>query len=550
VGEPVSDDNIETRYLSLVREYIAGYDEKCLLAAGELGREMVLSGAPPEDVGQIHTQTLEQLVAETPEQQIRNIIDPASAPLLEMLMAYGLAYREKVETLERSRKKLQQLAHYDTLTNLPNRTAFLDRLKMTLSHAARKHRQLAVMFVDLDRFKVINDTRGHTIGDQLLVAVSDRLKECVRDEDTVSRLSGDEFTVLLSEVDESDRIERVAGRIVNKLSKPFNIEGSDIFITVSVGISVFPYDGVKDEILLQRADTAMYQAKEDGKNTFRFFDLDMNARIMERMKLETSLRQALGGKELSVHYQPKVDMKKQEIVGVESLLRWNNAKIGSISPEKFIPVAEETGLIVGIGEFVLREACQQVMKWHREGLGIIPVAVNLSARQFKDKHLLEAITGVLDETGLEPSMLEIELTESLVMDDVENNVTVLKKMKEIGLSISIDDFGTGYSSLAYLRKLPVDTIKIDRAFVSELTTNQNDEEIVSTIISMAQNLNLKIIAEGVETLDQINFLLRKGCNEGQGYYFSKPMSGKNLNSVIEKAQAARFPEIGKRAFNA
>lgn len=495
--------------------------------------------------GPLYTQALERLAAETPDEQVCNIIDPASAPLLKMLMAY----REKVDTLEQSRKKLYQLAHYDPLTGLPNRAAFFDRLSTALSQASRFGRQIAVMSIDLDRFKMINGTRGHTIGDKLLVKVAECLNECVHEEDTVARLSGDEFTIILNEINKKERTERVAGRIVERLSRAFLLEGHDVFISASVGISIFPFDGVDAETLLRCAGTAMHHAKEDGKNTFRFFDWEMNAGTMERLTLETSLRHALNKNELSVNYQPKVDMTRKEIVGVESLLRWHNDKIGMVSPGRFIPVAEETGLIVGIGEFVLRETCKQAVLWREEGLGEMPVAVNLSARQFKDKYLLEVITGVLEETALEPGLLEIELTESLVMDDVENNIMVLKKLKEIGLRISIDDFGTGYSSLSYLRRLPVDTIKIDQSFIKDITTDQNSKEIVSMIISMAINMNLKVIAEGVETPEQVELLLNWGCREGQGFYFCKPVPGDSIRSAVDEAHSVSFPAAAGRVMN-
>ncbi len=442
-----------------------------------------------------------------------------------------------ISKLKETQQRLQHLAYYDALTDLPNRALFIDRLQVNLTSAARHQRSVAVLFVDLDGFKFVNDTLGHRVGDVLLVEAARRQQEVLREADTVARLGGDEFTILLSELASPQTAETVARRVVETLAQPFFIAGQEICISASVGVALSTTDGTNAEKLLRSADAAMYSAKQRGKNNYQFFDIEMETRSRERLRLETGLRHAIPNHELFLHYQPKLDLNTLEVVGVEALLRWRHPELGLVPPAVFIPVAEETGLIVSIGKFVLREACLQAKVWQQNELAQVPVAVNISPRQFHTKHLVKDVCAILEQTGLAPTLLELELTESLVMDDIERNISLLKEFKALGIRISIDDFGTGYSSLSYLKRLPVDTVKIDKSFVSELTHDHDDNVIVSTIIAMANNMHINVIAEGVETTDQFNTLKDGGCNEAQGYLFSKPVSGECLESAMAKIRS-------------
>lgn len=436
-----------------------------------------------------------------------------------------------ISDIKHAEARLERLAHYDSLTNLPNRMLFNQRLEIALSSARRHGRHIAVLFIDLDRFKQVNDTLGHKYGDQLLVEVSRRLLEIVRKEDTVARLSGDEFTIILSELTEPGLADYVAKRVVETLGHPFFLQGDPIYIGASVGVALYPGDGLDAETLLRNADIAMYSAKKNGKSNYQFFDEHMDARSKEKLTLEIGLRHALEMRVLHLSYQPKYELVTNRIVGIEALLRWDSPELGSVSPEKFIPIAEDTGLIIPIGEFVIKEACWQAKKW-QDYLPGVPVAVNLSTRQFRDENLLPFIETTLREIGLSPDLLELELTESLVMDDMERNTRVLSKLKDIGLKISIDDFGTGYSSLSYIKRLPIDTVKIDKSFVLDVTEDMDDKAIVSTIITMAKNMNLYVIAEGVETEEQLNYLRQEGCHQAQGFLLGQPLSAEQLDASL------------------
>jgi len=431
--------------------------------------------------------------------------------------------------------QLRQLAHYDTLTGLPNRVLFYDRLQNEIDRARRYNRIMAVMFVDLDRFKHVNDTLGHGAGDSLLKSVGERLVECTRKPDTVARLGGDEFTIILTDVPETGYVEAISKRVVAELSKAIPIQANEVFVSASIGIALYPNDGEDSETLMKCADTAMYYAKDKGKNTYQFFNSEMNGLASARLKMEVGLRRALERNELSLCYQPKMDLANGRVVGSEALLRWNNPDIGSVSPSSFIPVAEETGLIIPIGRYVLSEVCKQAKQWADLGMASVPVSVNLSAREFKDQSLVHDIRAILDDTELDPSMLEIEVTETLVMDDLPTSISVMQNLKDMGLHLSVDDFGTGYSSLSYLKRLPVDTLKIDRSFVVDVTDNTDDRAIVSAIISMARNLNLRVVAEGVETRDQLRFLHQEGCHQAQGYIISRPISSDRMGDALRQA---------------
>lgn len=419
--------------------------------------------------------------------------------------------------------RIAYLAHHDPLTGLPNRTLLQDRLHQALVRANRERSMVGVLFLDLDRFKTINDSLGHPAGDRLLLAVAERIRTCVRESDTVCRQGGDEFIVVLQDLADAEAPARVADKILSRLSEPFDIDGHRIGTSFSIGISVFPTDGRDVDTLMRNADTAMYHAKEGGRDTYRFFAEAMNTNALERLQLENSLRQAVERKELMLYYQPQISLEDGCIVGAEALIRWNSPLLGFIPPGRFIPIAEESGLIVPIGRWVLREACEQARRWVAEGLPPITVAVNLSALQFRRDDIVEAVSQVLAETGQPPELLELELTESLLMDNVEEVMVTVKRLKSLGVRLSIDDFGTGYSSLSYLKRFEVDRLKIDQSFVRDVPFDQDDAAIVRAIIQLGGSLKLEVIAEGAETEAQVEFLKGEGCREAQGYYYCRPV---------------------------
>lgn len=430
-------------------------------------------------------------------------------------------------------RQLTHLAHHDALTNLPNRILFKDRLNLELAHAHRNKEKLAVLFLDLDRFKLVNDTLGHAMGDELLKGVAKRLTNCLRESDTVSRLGGDEFTILLPGLTHEEYAAKIAQKIIEALQKPWMLGGHEFHITTSMGIAIYPSDGEDADTLLKHADTAMYRAKEQGRNNYQLYTPAMNVQIMERLALENSLRYAVKNQEFVVFYQPQVNTCTGEITGMEALVRWQHPYRGLIYPGEFIPVAEESGLIVPIGEWVLRTACNQITAWHEAGFPQMRVTVNLSARQFlQQKNLAETVAQVLEETGLNPGCLELEITESIAMQDVDFTIAMLHRLREMGIQIGIDDFGTGYSSLNYLKRFPINTLKIDRSFVCDITVNPDNAAIVSTIIGLGRNMKLNVIAEGVETEEQLAFLKQRDCIEMQGYLFSKPLPAEELERLL------------------
>ncbi|ABB31229.2 diguanylate cyclase/phosphodiesterase with PAS/PAC sensor(s) [Geobacter metallireducens RCH3] len=420
-------------------------------------------------------------------------------------------------------EQLYRLAHHDTLTGLPNRILFMDRLQQAKALANRYRYQVAVLFLDLDRFKIINDTLGHPVGDHLLQQVAHRIAGCVREVDTVARIGGDEFTIILVNVDTVEDVKRMGQKILKTLAAPFNIDTHELFVTASIGISLFPSDGDNLDQLVKKADIAMYCVKGEGRNNVQFYSPQMDANADKRLLLETSLRKALDNREFRVYYQPKVDIVSKRITAMEALIRWDHPILGLVSPGEFIPLAEETGLIIPIGEWVLRAACFQNCEWVRQGIPPMRVAVNLSGYQFQQKNLLETIRGILDETGLTADLLELEITESVIMQNPDFAVSVLNQLRDLGVHISIDDFGIGYSSLAHLKRFSVNTLKIDKSFVRDVEINSADAAIATAIIAMGNSLNLKVIAEGVETEGQLSFLSDNKCDEVQGYLFSTPM---------------------------
>ncbi len=439
---------------------------------------------------------------------------------------------------QRDQKQLKFLANYDQLTSLPNRFLFGQRLERALVHAQRFNKGLAVLFIDLDRFKIINDTLGHATGDSVLNAVAARLMGNMREIDTVARLGGDEFAVLVEQLADVRQASVIAQKLIRAFSESIVVNEREYHVSASIGISTYPSDGGDGATLLKNADIAMYRAKDRGKNNAQFYAAGMNAHTVQRLSLESGLRQALLRQEFLLHYQPKVDLASGRVTGMEALIRWMRPESGMVSPAEFIPLAEETGLIVPIGEWVLRAACEYTQAWLRQGGQPLKVAVNLSARQFGQTSLVSDVARVLDETGLDPRALDLEITESMVMGNPEQAIQTLRRLKSMGMTLSIDDFGTGYSSLGYLKRFPIDNIKIDRAFIKDIPGNSDDATITRTIIAMGHNLRLKVVAEGVETQAQLDFLTEHGCDEMQGYFFSRPLAGPDFSALLR----AREPE--------
>jgi len=442
------------------------------------------------------------------------------------------------EASELATVEMEHLAYHDALTGLPNRPLFMDRLIMAVAQASRSNQKIAVFFLDLDRFKDINDSLGHSMGDGLLKAVAERIRRCVREGDTVARFGGDEFTLLIPRIDHVEDAAKIAQKILETLKIPFSIADHELFVTTSVGISIYPNDGGDPETLVRNADTAMYRAKDQGRDNYQLYAPAMNARALERLALENMLRKAISHRELVLFYQPIADMKTKSIVGVEALIRWKHPELGLLSPAHFISVAEMSGLIIPIGDWVLRTACKQTKSWQKRIDPELTVAVNLSARQFQQPNLTEIIGEVLEETGLEAKSLELEITESNAMQNAENTIYTLRELKALGVRIAMDDFGTGYSSLNYLKKFPIDTLKLDQSFVREITTDPSDAAIATAVIAMAHSLDLKVIGEGVETEEQFAFLHKQKCDYIQGYLFSPPQAVENLEAYLIERKAA------------
>jgi diguanylate cyclase (GGDEF)-like protein len=449
------------------------------------------------------------------------------------------------ETKLQHAQRVEYLAYHDGLTGLPNRSMFSKALSQSISEAHRYDRRLAVAFLDLDRFKQINDTLGHEAGDQLLKEVATRLKGCVRDSDTVARLGGDEFVVLLPQLEDEKHAGLVAQKILNAAARPFNLMGQEFRVTASIGISTYPQDGLDEQTLTKNADIAMYQAKAEGKNNFQFYSEKLNANSLERLTLESSLRHALERNEFRLHYQAKRDIASGRVTGMEALLRWEHPDLGTVAPMQFIPVAEETGLIVPIGKWVLRTVCLQSIAWQKQGLPALSIAVNMTARQFLDEQLLSDVASILKETGMAPQLLEIELNESLLIHDVENTMRILTGLKAIGVRIAVDDFGTGYSSLAMLQRFPLDTIKIDRSLIRDFLATKDDTGLADAIIAMGKSLSLTVVAQGVETKEQAEHLRLHACDELQGFYFKRPLPVDEFTQLL-RDQATEITYIGKR----
>ncbi len=431
-------------------------------------------------------------------------------------------------------KKLTYLAEHDFLTGLPNRFLLNDRINQAISRSSRDGTQLAVLFLDLDNFKHVNDSLGHAIGDKLLQAVAQRLRASVRHSDTVSRQGGDEFIVVTSDERSPTNVAHTAEKLLAEVAVAHQIDNHVLQVTTSIGISVFPDDGDNADTLLKNADTAMYHAKHHGRNNYQFFNSAMNARAIERQSLEASLRSALQGQEFALHYQPKVNLDSGAITGCEALLRWHHAQRGLMLPDHFVAIAEDCGMIASIGHWVLYEACRQARQWHNEGIDIGSIAVNVSASEFRSRGFLDGVRAVLDDTGIDAHRLELELTESVLMQDVDSSRATLRALKDLGVRIVVDDFGTGYSSLSYLKQFPIDVLKIDQSFVIGVEADSDNGIIVTAVVGMGRNLRMNVIAEGIETREQCQFLQSRHCHEGQGYYFSRPLAAEQFASFVQR----------------
>jgi diguanylate cyclase (GGDEF)-like protein/PAS domain S-box-containing protein len=456
-------------------------------------------------------------------------------------------FTEDVTDHKRYEEQLTHMATHDALTNLANRTLLQDRLEQSIHYAHRSGRLVAVLLLDLDRFKVINDSLGHDFGDQLLCAVAQRLQKSVREADTVARLGGDEFVVLLVEVADEEDVAVVARKILDKLNLPYQIHDREIILTASLGISLYPKDSDDGATLFRNADMAMYRAKRGGRSNFSFYSEEMNRLVQETLELESGMRQALEHEEFCLHYQPKVDLTSGQVIGCEALVRWRHPQRGLVSPADFIPLAEETGLIVPLGTWVLKEACRQSRAWQDEGLPALSVAVNLSAHQFRMGNLPQLVKEVLREADLDPRLLVLELTESMVMDDPAGAERAMRMLKDLGVGLSLDDFGTGYSSLNYLRRFAVDSLKIDRSFIHDVATDPSGASVVTSIIDIAHNLGLTAVAEGVETREQLAFLTNCGCDMFQGYLFSKPLPAEEFIDLLREGR--QLPNLRKNLLN-
>ncbi len=464
---------------------------------------------------------------------IRSQVDDTNKTLC---VALDLTQQNQTEKkLRDNEQRLQHIAYHDPLTNLPNRLLIQDRFQHAINKARRSEQKVAFLILDLDRFKDINDSLGHDIGDQLLKETADRLQSCVRDSDTVGRLGGDEFAIVLEQIEELTHVGMLVRRMLSKLAQEFAIEDHTLYISASIGISIYPTDSAKVDELVRFAEVAMYRAKEQGGNNYQLYTADMNARAHELLLLETHLRQALEERQLLLFYQPQYDLATGELAGMEALLRWRHPEKGMVSPGDFIPLAEETGLIVPIGEWVLRTACQQSLAWQKAGHPPVPVAVNISGRQFKEPDFIETVEKVLEETGLDPRWLELEITESVVMDRVEETILTLAELRGRGIQLAIDDFGTGYSSLSYLKRFPINKLKIDRSFVMDVVENPTDAAIAGSIVSLAHSMNLEVIAEGVETEAQMEFLKARGCHQIQGFLLGRPLPAEEFTGFFAKA---------------
>jgi diguanylate cyclase (GGDEF)-like protein/PAS domain S-box-containing protein len=526
------------RLLGLSREAFVGDRRKLIRTVHPDDRRQVYEARRSASGGS-YNQTYRIVRPDGTMRWVQDRAFPVRDPQGRIYRIAGIA--EDVTDRKRAEEQLVELAHYDVVTKLPNRALLYDRLVHALAHARRSGCVLAVLFIDIDRFKHVNDTFGHAAGDQLLKRVSERLAECVRGEDTVGRLSGDEFAIVLSRLAEAEDAAVVAKKVLNAFNQPFQVEGAEVYVTVSIGITIFPADSADKDTLLRNADVAMYRAKELGRNNYQFYTPEMNRRTREMLNMEGELRRALERDELVAHYQPKVSLASGRITGVEALMRWRHPERGLVPPADFMPLLEETGLIVQAGDRILRAVCMQLRAWMHAGVRTVPVAINLSARQFAAPDLAASIGRILDEHHVGAELVELEITEGSIMANTEETVRTLERLQAMGLAIAVDDFGTGYSSLSYLKRFPLRALKIDRSFVRDMTSDPDDATITHAVISMAHSLKLKVVAEGVETPAQLALLSQYGCDEVQGYLFSRPVPGEECGAML--AEDRRLPPV-------
>ncbi|HEX5804163.1 MAG TPA: EAL domain-containing protein [Azospira sp.] len=460
-------------------------------------------------------------------------------------LTHYVAVFSDISERKAAQERIEYLARHDPLTGLPNRATLADRLEQALAHAARTQTRIAMLFLDLDRFKTINDSLGHPVGDALLQELTRRLKGAVRETDTVSRLGGDEFVILAGELNDPEMAGSIAGKILAAVHQPFVIDGHRLLTSISIGIALYPDDGDDFGTLLKKADIAMYHAKDAGRNTYHFFTAQMNAHAHERLLIQNHLQQAIEKSELVLHFQPQVALDTGRIIGAEALVRWRSPDLGLVQPDRFIPMAEESGAIVAIGDWVLHEACRQARAWHDEGLDPFPVSVNISALQLRHGDFVDRVMRTLEETGHDPAMLELEFTESILIHDIERVLGQVRRLKARGITIAIDDFGTGYSSLSYLKRLDVDRLKIDRSFIRDIGSDPDDAAIVRAVTQMARSLRLKILAEGAETVEQTRFLLAEGCREVQGFLYSRPLAADEFAALYRQSGGllSRAPRV-------
>ncbi len=545
IGDAVACTDVvgNVTYLNVVAEHLTGWswEEATGRAAVEVLRiidaatRKVVPDPMRMELGQkqsLHLPPNSLLVrrdgVETPiEDSVAPIHDSYGAPTGAVIVFRDVSATRALEI------QMAHSAQHDFLTGLPNRMLLADRIRQAIALAPRHVKKVGIVFLDLDGFKHINDSLGHALGDKLLQSIAERLVACVRATDTVSRQGGDEFVVLLSEMEKAEDGALSAKRMLQEIAKLHSIDNHDLHVTSSVGISVFPDDGNDAETLIKNADTAMYRAKENGRQSYQFFKPEMNVRAVERQSIEEKLRRALERNEFEVHYQPKISLTSGQITGAEALLRWTHPVLGAVSPARFIPVAEDCGLITSIGNWVLREACRQARAWIDAGLPMSTIAVNISAIEFRSDTFLDGVFEILEETGLPVSLLELELTESVLMKHASSTASILTTLKEKGVQLAVDDFGTGYSSLSYLRKFPIDALKIDQSFIRQITTSPEETTIVTAVVSMGRSLNLRVVAEGVETEEELAFLQSSKCNEAQGYLFSPPVCAEEFANLLQ-----------------
>lgn len=457
------------------------------------------------------------------------------AAVYEQLAATEEELRAQFDELQENQEQIKKLAYYDTVTNLPNRVLFTDRLDVELAKCKANNSKGMVLFLDLDEFKKVNDTMGHDFGDELLKNIGQILVQCVGENNTVARFGGDEFLVLIPEFDNHMDAKKIADKVLNNFKSSLHIGDKEIYVTPSIGIAIYPDDGSTVQMIIRNVDTAMYAAKGNGKNTFYFFDKDISEAVLRKTEVEKGLRDALKNDELYINYQPQIDIKTGMIHGLEALIRWNSKKLGFVSPMEFIPIAEETGIIKELGEWIIRTACKESKRMKKKGLKFNTISVNVSALQLQQPDFIEKVRSILEEEQLEPHFLEIEITESILMKRLEDNVKRLDELRGIGVKTALDDFGTGYSSLRYLRMLPLDTLKIDKSFIDRICINESDKDITDGIIQLAHKINLDVVIEGVEEKDQVELLKDMRCNLIQGYYFSKPLPIDKMEDLLEKA---------------